>query len=101
MKRIHCFQCHKTVTVQNCGKCREITKSEIVEILLGMDPVYLTERNRNKKGRKSKLTATQKSDLAAAHRYENLSFEVLGKRYGIHSSTACRIYHKEYDNVVS
>lgn len=100
MKRVACFQCEpEDINVQVCGRCRELTKHDIALMLREEVPIYLNALNRNRKGRKSKLTATQKSDLAAEHRYKGTSFRDLGEKHGISGSTACRTYHKEYDNV--
>ncbi|MDA8227933.1 MAG: hypothetical protein M0T74_09620 [Desulfitobacterium hafniense] len=58
-----CFTCDKLTGIyktdlQTCGRCGEVKKIDPVRIVLDMTPIYLSESNRNKKGRKPKLTAT-------------------------------------------
>ena len=76
MKRVACFQCKpENINVQVCGRFRELTKHDLALMLREEVPIYLNALNRNRKGRKSKLTATQKSDLAAEH---GQAFEISG-----------------------
>ena len=52
----------------NCGRCREVLKIDLVRIITEMEKIYLTETLRNKSGRKSKLTTTEKRDIKHARR---------------------------------
>lgn len=51
---IPCQWCEKVASVEICGKCREINKFKMVEILLEMDKVCLLYSHINKDGRPKK-----------------------------------------------
>lgn len=75
-----------------CARCREVLKVDMAYVLSGMDPVYLSEGNRNKKGRKSKLTANQQSDIFYRHQRGETMGE-LAKEYNVSKSTVWNIIH--------
>lgn len=55
-----------------CGSCREVLKIDLVLEIRGKGGckhgrIYLSESNRNKKGRKKVLTATEQNDIYWAH----------------------------------
>lgn len=54
-----------------CGRCREVLKHELVNAVLELDRVYLSESNRNKKGRPSKTTDLEVR-YKVAKRYKEL-----------------------------
>jgi len=100
--KMKCFTCQKRTNVYNadkeiCAACREVLKVDLVNMILGLDPVYLSENNRNKKGRKPKLTATQKNDVYWEHR-RGVSMGKLSKKYGVSKSTIFNTIQKESQN---
>ena len=97
MGHITCYKCTKDRCVEICGKCRQVTKYQLVQIILEKDPVYLSEDSRHKRGRKEKLTMDQKGDLAYAHKMGE-TLRDLAKKYNVSPATAFRAYHKTYDN---
>lgn len=92
MKALYCKDCKKD-SVSNCGKCRYITKFELVEIAKNKK-VYLREKNRYKGGKKNALSDSEEFYLSVAH-YHGESFGKIAKRYGIGKSTAHAIYHRQ------
>jgi len=69
---MHCFTCDKLTdnyeaNKRTCASCREVLKIDLVQIIKEMDPIYLSESNRNKRGRKPKLTANEVYDIQCAY----------------------------------
>lgn len=94
-----CFTCNKRTGNYKsdkitCGACREVLKIDLVNIVLGLDPIYLSESNRNKKGRKPKLTATEQNDIKWLYNHNDISMEKFAKKYGVKKSTIFNIIHK-------
>jgi hypothetical protein len=51
---MNCFSCYKrtgkhNIDKETCGACREVLKIDLVNIVLELDPIYLSESNRNKR----------------------------------------------------
>lgn len=88
-----CFTCAKVKDLKTCARCREVLKIDLVEIVLGLDPIYLSENNRNKSGRPSKLTATEQHDIRYAHRMGD-SLGKLADQYKVSRATIFNIVHK-------
>ncbi len=65
---------------QVCGRCRKVLKIDLVRTVLSMDRVYLSEANRNNKGRPTDLTATIINDIKY-DRSQGMSFGALKKKY--------------------
>lgn len=97
-----CFTCTKLTGNEKtdksiCASCREVLKIDLVRVVLDLDPIYLSESNRNKRGRKPKLTADEMNDIKCA--YENppvngkISMRDLAKKYEISVGTVSRIVH--------
>lgn len=96
---MQCFTCNEltgdyNTDLQTCARCREVLKIDIVRILLEMDPIYLSEKNRNKKGRKPKLTATEKHDIIY-DRKNGKSMGELAKKYKVSKATIFNTLHKK------
>lgn len=78
---------------ETCAYCRDVLKVDIAYMLQGMTPIYLSEHNRNKQGRKRKLTATQQGRIK--YRYtQGESMGALAKEYGVSKGTIWNIVHK-------
>lgn len=76
-----------------CASCREVLKIDIVRLLLELDPIYLSEGNRNKKGRPPMLTATEQSDVISAYKNGKI-MENLSKEYNVSKTTIYNFVHK-------
>lgn len=97
-----CYTCDKHTGDYNadkeiCAACREVLKVDLVNMVLDLDPVYLSESNRNKKGRKPKLTATQKNDIYHEH-MRGTSMDQLAAKYEVSKATIYNTVHKEAQN---
>lgn len=95
-----CFSCNKRTDNYNadkeiCAACREILKVDLVKMVLDLDRVYLSESNRNKNGRKPKLTATQKNDIYHKYSQGNVSMNQLAKKYGVSRTTIYNTAHNK------
>lgn len=93
-----CFKCEKRTDdylkdKYICASCREILKVDLVNAVLELDPIYLSESNRNKKGRKHKLSATEENDITWAHKKNEESMGSLAKKYHVSKSTIYNIIH--------
>lgn len=91
-KIVKCFFCKKRTDNYSadksiCAACREVLKVDLVNMVLDLEPVYLSESNRNKNGRKQKLTATQKNDIYHEYRQGHVSMNQLAKKYGVSKTT--------------
>ena len=95
MVKLVCFYCEKEKSIPVCGRCREISKNYLAEMLVS-EGRYLSEHNRNNKGPKMKLTATEQDEVAFAHR-DGLSFRKIASLYGISAPTAMRIYRRVFN----
>lgn len=92
-----CFKCEKLTgdydtDKMTCACCREALKIDIVRILRGMDRVYLSEGNRNKAGRKRKLTADERNDIKYVYK-TGTSMGELARRYQVSKGTIFNIVH--------
>lgn len=76
-----------------CGCCREVLKVDIVDLLLGIVPVYLTERNRNKKGRPCKLSYSERSRIKYMYNVLGNGATSIAKEFNVSRSTIYRIVH--------
>lgn len=99
---MECYNCDKRTgdyhaDKEICAACREVLKVDLVNKVLELDPVYLSESNRYKKGRKPKLTATQKNDIYHEHR-RGASMDQLAVKYGVSKTTICNTVNKEAQN---
>lgn len=95
---MQCFYCDKLTgnyetDKETCANCREVLKIDLVRAVLEMDPVYLSESNRNKKGRKPKLSATDQYDITQAYKNHTESMGKLAKMYNVSKSTIYNIAH--------
>lgn len=96
---MQCFKCDKLTNnykadKETCAACREVFKIDLVKVILGLDPIYLSESNRNKKGRKPKLTPDDMNDIPWKHNHEGESLGSLAKEYGVSKATIFNIVHK-------
>jgi predicted DNA binding protein len=99
---MHCFPCDKLTdnyetNKRTCASCREVLKIDLVRIIKEMDRIYLSESNRNKAGRKQKLTATQENDIKCAYEDQpkngKISMKDLAKEYNVSVTTVSRTVH--------
>lgn len=79
---------------ETCASCREIFKIDLVRLVLELDPIYLSERTRNKHGRPRTIhKADDRHDIKQKHR-QGVSLAQLAKQYGVGRSTIHRIIHE-------
>jgi len=97
-----CFKCYAPNLKEKefktaCSKCRDFLKYELVRKILTLDKVYLSEANRNKKGRKKILGAAVECEIK--RRYENNpkenSYGKLAKKYGVSKTTISNIINSK------
>ena len=74
-----------------CARCREVLKYELVQLVLEMDPVYLSESNRNKNGRPKKIKSCDKRYEVYEEYLKVHSYRKVAQTYNISKSTAERI----------
>jgi hypothetical protein len=96
---MNCFKCTKRTNNDKknkaiCGACREVLKYDLVKAVLELDPIYLSESNRHKTGRKHKLIANDEHDIYYACKYNTASLSSLARRYGVSKSTIFNIVHR-------
>lgn len=86
-----CYTCNKNKSIEVCGRCREVLKYDLVQIVLEKDPIYLSEGNRNKEGRPKKIGSCDKR----AEIYEEYnrvhSYRKLAAKYKVSKTTIERI----------
>ncbi len=92
-----CYTCDKWSNnpikdISTCGRCKEVLKADLVKLALGLDPIYLSEQNRNKTGRKPKLTADQKDDVQQRH-IKGESLASISKDLGVSKTTIYNAVH--------
>lgn len=88
---IACYDCVKNKSKEVCGACREVLKFDLVNMVLGMDRVYLSESSRNKKGRPS-VTNDEKIRYAVAKAYKkHESYRKVGEMFGMSKSSVGKI----------
>ncbi|NLZ48859.1 MAG: helix-turn-helix domain-containing protein [Clostridiales bacterium] len=76
-----------------CARCRKVLKVDMAYLLIKKIPIYLTENNRNKKGRKPKLTATQQHDIYYKYQ-KGKTMGKLASEYNVSKATIWNIIHK-------
>ncbi len=96
---MHCYVCDKLsdnyeTDKITCASCRDVFKIDLVRLILELDPVYLSESNRNKRGRKKKLTATERNDIWSIYKNHEKSMSALSKEYNVSKSTIFNIIHE-------
>ncbi len=100
---MRCFSCKKRTDNYSadkiiCAACREVLKVDLVKRVLDLEPVYLSESNRNKNGRKPKLTATQRNDIFHEYRRGHVSMNQLAEKYGVSKTTIYNTVCNEAQN---
>ena len=96
---VYCHRCKEDRSVSTCGKCRKITKSDLVKIIFGdVDRVYLDEGNRKKNGRKKIHTGMTRRTIAYKHKMGE-SYRDLGDKYHV-SSTSVYRYYQQFKDVL-
>jgi len=89
---MNCFSCEKIKEKDYqarkaiCGRCREVLKVDIVDLLRKTIPIYLTEINRNNNGAPLKLTLSQRSSIKYNFKSGKVSAINLAKKYGVSRS---------------
>lgn len=77
-----------------CGKCRKVLKVDLVHIILEMEPIYLSETNRNKNGRPGSLTADQENNIKN-DRKRGMSFGAISKKYKISKGSVSNVVYNK------
>lgn len=92
-----CYNCKDIIgvnyerAIRICGRCRKVVKYDLVRRVLEMDPVYLSESNRNKCGRPSKIKDTNLRYKVAKLRKEGKSYREIAKECEIGKDSARKI----------
>lgn len=92
-----CDDCTKNRSVQVCGSCREITKYDLVQMVLGeyiFPKVILDETQRNRTGSRSckKLSIDSlKYSIIWYHKNTNLSYREIAKELGVSVGTVSNV----------
>lgn len=90
----YCHKCKEDRSISTCGKCRKITKSDLVKMLFDEDnPVYLHEGNRHIDGPKQIHTDMTRRTIAYEHQMGK-SYRDLGEKYGVSSTSIYRYYQQ-------
>jgi hypothetical protein len=76
-----------------CGSCREVLKIDIVRRIRGDERIYLSESNRNKNGRKKKLTATDRNEIYWAIKRDGRTMQSLADEYSVSKGTVFNAIH--------
>ncbi len=99
----YCYRCKEDRSIYTCGKCRKITKSDLVSMLFDDEnPVYLHEGNRHKSGQKQIHTDMTRRIIAHEHKMGK-SYRDLAEKYHISSTSIYRYYQQfksEWENKV-
>jgi transcription initiation factor TFIIIB Brf1 subunit/transcription initiation factor TFIIB len=78
-----------------CASCREVFKIDLVCLVLELDPIYLSERTRNKTGRPRTIRgATARHDIRQKYQ-SGVSIGKLAKEYKVGRTTIHRIIHSK------
>lgn len=86
-----CYSCDKPISIEVCGRCREVLKYDLVKLILEKDPVYLSESNRNKCGRPKAIKSCDKR-YDIYKEYEKVhSLRKIAAKYGISKTTVAKI----------
>lgn len=90
-----CYSCDKVISIEVCGRCREVLKYELVKLILEMDPIYLSESNRNKCGRPKAIKSCDKR-YDVYKEYEKVhSLRKVAAKYGISKTTVAKIVKEQ------
>lgn len=88
-----CDNCDKNRSIETCGRCRQITKYELVQMVLGLyvepEAILLTTQ-RNKTGSRSCKRPpidSLRSSVLWYHKNTNLSYRQIAKKVGVSPST--------------
>ena len=92
---MNCTTCDKEPELETCARCREVLKVDLAKIVRGMERIYLSESNRNKKGRPIKITNKQTLfNIKQACKFGSVSKKVLAKKYRVSVRTIYNIARK-------
>ena len=98
---VYCYKCevqnYKTwqAKVSECGSCRRVKKADLMQLVLQLDPVYLSESNRNKKGAPKKLSSDDKLNIGVLYidNPKENSYSKLAARFGVSKATISNVIH--------
>jgi len=76
-----------------CGKCREVLKNDLARIVLEMNPIYLSEDNRYRKGKSSTITDKERHSIKTAHENGKTMRELV-KEYKLSLGTIFNIINR-------
>lgn len=77
-----------------CNHCRKILKYELVKAVRELEPVYLSEQNRNKKGRKKVLSLDEKYEVQGMQKI-GMSMSEIAKKMNVSKSTIFNTIHEK------
>jgi hypothetical protein len=77
-----------------CAACRKVLKIDLVRLVLELDPIYLTERTRNKTGRPRAISDPNDCHAIQQKYMAGASMGQLAKEYGVGRSTIHRVVHE-------
>jgi Mor family transcriptional regulator len=96
---VDCHKCTKRTNDRKtsksiCGSCREVLKVDLVWKNLGMDRIYLSEANHNKKGQPLKISkANERQEIKEENR-SGISMRKLAKKHKVAASTISNIVNE-------
>lgn len=102
---MECYDCADIIgvtyqkAVRICGRCRKVVKYDLVRQVLAMDRIYLSEHNRNKSGRPSKIKDHNLRYKVAKLRKEGKSYREIGEICSISKDSARKIV-LEYGSLI-
>lgn len=93
-----CDDCIKDKSIEVCGRCREITKYELVQMVLGLYEIpeaILLKEQRNKTGSRScKKTTIDALELSIKYYYDHdYSYSQIAAKLGVSKGTVYNVVH--------
>ena len=76
-----------------CSRCKEIYKIDLARIVLKLNPIYLTEDERFKDGKTSKITDKVRDNIKVAYE-KGKTMRELAKKHHLSLGTIHNIIHK-------
>lgn len=98
-----CDNCIKNKSIEVCGRCREITKYELVQMVLGLyesPEAILLKNQRNKTGSRScKKLPIDALEYSIRYYYEHgYSYRRIAKEQGVSVGTVHNVIHGKRKN---
>lgn len=96
---MNCWICDKDKTASVCEQCKDVSKYELVRLVLKMDRIYIHEGNRCN-GRPS-ITSSEDLRTSACELYKkHNSYREVAELLGISKSSVAKIIRDCKDNIL-